>query len=97
MAEKVKNVSAMWKTHAQSLGRKDPLEEEMATHLSILAWRIPWTEEPVELQSTGSQRHNWVTNTFNLKIVTVQVSVTLFLLKKSSIHEIYFLKFTVIK
>ena len=39
-----------------SLGQKDPLEEEMATHSSILAWRIPWTEKPSRLQSTGSQR-----------------------------------------
>ena len=40
----------------QSLGQEDPLEEEMATHSSILAWRIPWTEEPDGLQSMGSQR-----------------------------------------
>ena len=47
-------------TRVQSLGQKDPLEEEMATHSSILAWRILWTEEPVGLQSTASQRvgHN---------------------------------------
>ena len=46
-----------------SLGREDPLEEKMATHSNILAWRIPWTEEPSELQSTESQRvrYNWVT------------------------------------
>ena len=45
----------------QSLGQEDPLEKEMATHSSILAWRIPWTEEPAGLQSTGSQevRHDW--------------------------------------
>ena len=43
-------------TLGQSLGRKDPLEEEMATHSSILAWRIPWTEEPRALQSLGLQR-----------------------------------------
>ena len=45
----------------QSLGKEDPLEEEMATHSSILAWRTPWTEEPGELQSMGSQRvgHYW--------------------------------------
>ena len=40
-------------THVQSLGREDPLEEEMATHFSILAWKIPWREEPVGLQSLG--------------------------------------------
>ena len=43
-------------TRVQSLGREDPLEEGMATHSSILAWRIPWTEEPGRLQSTGLQR-----------------------------------------
>ena len=43
-------------TRVSSLGREDPLEKEMATHSSILAWKIPWTEEPGGLQSTGSQR-----------------------------------------
>ena len=47
---------AMQETWVQSLGQEDPLEKEMATHSSILAWRIPWTEEPGELQSIGSQR-----------------------------------------
>ena len=49
------------KTWVQSVGREDPLEKGMATHASILAWRIPWTEEPGRLQSLGSQRvrHNW--------------------------------------
>ena len=51
-----KNMPALWKTQVQSLGRKDPLEEGMATHSNILAWRIPWTEEPGELQSMGLQR-----------------------------------------
>ena len=46
----------MWKTQVQSLGGEDPLEEEMATHSSILAWKIPWTEEPVRLQAMGLQR-----------------------------------------
>ena len=45
----------MWETQVQSLGQEDPLEKEMATHSSILAWRIPWTEEPGGLQSMGSQ------------------------------------------
>ena len=59
----VKNPPAMQETWAQSLGQDDPLEEEMATHSSILAWEIPWTEEPGRLQSTGSQRvrHHLVT------------------------------------
>ena len=61
-----KESAAMWETQVWSLGREDPLEEEMATHSSILSWGIPWTEEPGGLQSMGSQRvrHNWVTNTF---------------------------------
>ena len=46
----------MQETQVQSLGGEDPLEKKMATHSSILAWRIPWTEEPGELQSVGSQR-----------------------------------------
>ena len=46
MAQTVKNLPAMWETQVQSLGQEDPLEEEMVTHSSILAWRIPWTEEP---------------------------------------------------
>ena len=56
----VKNLPAMWETQVQSLGQEDPLEKTMATHSSILAWRIPWTEEPGGLQSMGSQRlgHN---------------------------------------
>ena len=52
----VKNLPEMQETWVQSVGQKDPLEKEMATHSSILAWRIPWTEEPGELQSMGSQR-----------------------------------------
>ena len=47
----VKSPSAMWETGVRSLGQEDPLEEGMATHSSILAWRIPWTEEPGGLQS----------------------------------------------
>jgi len=50
----VKNLPAMQKTWVQSLGQKDPLEEGMATHSSIFAWRIPWREEPVRLQSIQS-------------------------------------------
>ena len=47
----VKNPSAMWETWVRSLSREDPLEEGMATHSSILAWRTPWTEEPGRLES----------------------------------------------
>ena len=61
----VNNLPAMQETWVQSLGQENPLEKWMGTHSSILAWRIQWTEEPGELQSTGSQRvgHNWATNT----------------------------------
>ena len=56
MAQMVKNLPAMQETWVQSLGREDPLEKGMATHSSILAWRILWTEEPSRLQPMGSQR-----------------------------------------
>ena len=56
MAETVKNLPAVWKTQVQSLSWEDPLAKGMATHSSILVWRIPWTEEPSGLQSMGSQR-----------------------------------------
>ena len=52
----VKRLPAMRKTRVRSLGPEDPLEKEMATHSSILTWKIPWTEEPGRLQSMGSQR-----------------------------------------
>ena len=56
VAQKVKNLPAMQETWVQSLGWEDSLEKEMATHSGILAWRIPWTEEPGGLQSVGLQR-----------------------------------------
>ena len=56
VAQTVKNPPAVQETQVQSLGREDLLEEEMATHSTILAWRIPWTEEPGGLESMGSQR-----------------------------------------
>ena len=61
----VKTLPAVWETRVPSLGWEDPLEEGMTTHSSILAWRIPWTEEPGQLHSMGSQRvrHDWATNT----------------------------------
>ena len=70
VAQMVKNPPAMWETWVRSLGWEDPLEEDMATHSSILAWRIPWTEEPGELQSIGSERvgHDWATFTGSVKL-----------------------------
>ena len=60
VAQRLKGLPAMRETWVRSLGQEDPLEKEMGTHSSILAWRIPWMEEPGGLQSTGSQRvgHN---------------------------------------
>ena len=55
MAQTGKNLPAVQEMQVQSLGREDPLEKGVATHSSILAWRIPWTEEPGGLQSVGSQ------------------------------------------
>ena len=65
MAQIVKNLPAICETWVRSLGWEDSLEEAMVTHSSILAWRIPWTEEPGELQSMGSQKvkHDGATNT----------------------------------
>ena len=67
----IKNLTAIQETWVWSLGREDPLEKGMATHSSILAWRIPWTEEPGGLQSMGSQRvgHDWVTFTHTHTLV----------------------------
>ena len=58
MAQMVKNLPSVWETQGLSLGREDHLPKGMATHSSILAWRIPWTEEPGGLQSMGLQRVN---------------------------------------
>ena len=60
VAHMINNLPAMQETWVRSLGQEDPLEKGMATHSSILVWRIPWTEEPGRLQSMGSQRvrHN---------------------------------------
>ena len=56
VAQMVKNLPVIQETQVLSIGQEDPLEKEMATHLSILAWRIPWTEMPGRLQSMGLQR-----------------------------------------
>ena len=65
LAQKVKILPAMWETHVWSLGQEHPLEKGTTTHFCILAWRIPWTEEPGGLHFMGSQRvrHDWATYT----------------------------------
>ena len=64
VAQMVKSLPAVRETQVRSLDQEDPLEKEMATHSSILVWKIPWMEEPGQLQSEGSQRvgHNWTTS-----------------------------------
>ena len=56
VAQRLKRLAGMWETRVQSLGWEDPLEKEMATDFSTLAWRIPWREKPGRLQSMGSER-----------------------------------------
>ena len=56
MAQRLKHLPAMWETWVRALGQEDTLEKEMATHSSIIAWRIPWMEELGGVQSTGWQR-----------------------------------------
>ena len=70
VAQMVKNPPAIQETWVQSLGQEYPLEKEMATYSNVLAWRIPWTEEPGRLQSMESQRvrHNWMTNIFTFTV-----------------------------
>ena len=70
VAQKVKNLPVMQETWVQSLGQEDPLEKGLATHSSILAWRIPCTDDLGGLQSMGSQRVGqvWVTNTYTFHI-----------------------------
>ena len=68
VAQLIKSLPAVQETWVESLGQEDSLEKEVATHSSILAWRVPWTEEPSSLQSMGLQRvsHYWVMSTFTL-------------------------------
>ena len=79
VTQTVKNLPAVRETRVPSLGWEDPLPKGMATHSSILAWRMPWTKEPGRLQSMGSQRvrHDWETGTFTF---TLKVHGTLTML-----------------
>ena len=75
VAQRLKRLPAVWETRIRSLGWKDPLEKEMATHSSILAWEIPWTEEPDGLQSMRLQRvgHDWATSLHFTSLVAQSV------------------------
>ena len=72
VTQMVKNLPAVWETRIWSLDQEDPLEKVVATHSSIVAWRIPWTEEPGRLQSMGLQRvkPDWATHTHTRNIKT---------------------------
>ena len=76
VAQRVKHLPTMQETQVRSLGREDLLEKEMATHSSTLAWKIPWMEDPVGLQSMGLQRvgHEWVTSLLLQRIFPTQGS-----------------------
>ena len=75
----VKNLLAMQETWVRSLDQEDPLDKVMATHFSILAWKIPWAEEPCRLQSVGSQRvgHSYSHCTFSLSLISNYVEAFL--------------------
>ena len=73
VAQMVRNPLAMQRTQVQSLGQEDPLQKEMATHSSILAWRIPWTEEPSGLQSIESESPQQLTLSFFFKGVGLKL------------------------
>ena len=78
MSQTVKRLPTMRETRVWSLGGEDPLEKEMETHSSILAWKIPWTEEPSRLQAMGSQRvrHDWVTSYSLTEILKFNIQKT---------------------
>ena len=87
MAQTVKNLPAIQELWVWSLGQEDPLEKGMATHSSILAWRIPWTEEPGGLQPVWLQRveQDWATNTFTFFTETV-VLIDTWVVRRSSLE-----------
>ena len=92
VAQIVKNLPAIKQTWAQSLGWEDPLEMGMATHSSILPWRIPLTEEPSRLQSMGSQRvgHDWVTTFSTVSLYIFFKIINIFYILVSRCACVYF-------
>ena len=95
VAQMVKRLPTMRETWVQSLGWENPLEKEMATHSSILAWKIPWTEDSGRLQSMGSQSvgHNWATSLhFTASTCPFSVSASPFLPYKW-VHQYHFSRF----
>ena len=82
VAQMVKSLPSMRETWVRSLDQEDLLEKEMASHSSILAWKIPWTEEPGRLQSMGSQRvrvgHDCTTNAFTFRYICIFFSIMVY-------------------
>ena len=80
--QRLKHLPVMWETQVRSLDQEDPLEKEMVTHSGILAWRIPWPEEPCRLQAMGSQRvgHDWATS-LSLFFSTIHLNVLIRILR----------------
>ena len=76
MAQRLKRPPGMRETWVRSLGREDPLEKEMATHSSTLAWRIPWREEPGRLQSMGSQSQTQPSDFTSVLFVSVRIRLS---------------------
>ena len=76
MAQRLKRPPGMQETLVRSLGREDPLEKEMATHSSTLAWRIPWREEPGRLQSMGSQSQTQPSDFTSVLFVSVRIRLS---------------------
>ena len=74
----VKNLPAMQETWVQSLGQEDPLEKEMTIHSSILAWEIPWTEEPGRLQCMGSQKNRMLLSDQTTSSLTNDIKTTIY-------------------
>ena len=93
VAQMVKNLPTMQILWVQSLGQEDPLEKETATHSSILAWKIPRTEDPGELQSMGSQTvgHDWRTNTSLMMDTLLDIGYKI--TSQSLASEVYINKF----
>ena len=91
-AQRLKCLPGMQETRVQSLSWEDPLEKEMATHSSTLAWRIPWSEEPGRLQSMGLQRvgHDWVTSLFSFLCMYVY-NICIFVAVCAYMHDFNYL------
>ena len=92
MTQRLKRLPAMQETWVQSLDREDPLEKEMATHPSILAWRIPWMEEPRGLQSLGSQSQTQLSMRTHMHMRLIHAHHFLFFLKNYFTYKFLYRK-----